>query len=129
MDLVRSLLLEMEGGKTFFCLLTKEQAENCGAEANEDLSQSQVNIREHHLWLIRGAGLATFEGVTEGWYLRHITWSGHDFIDSIRDDQIWRATKEGAKRAGGFTFEIMTAIAKGLITENIRKISGVEIDL
>jgi hypothetical protein len=46
---------------------------------------------------------------------RRLTWFGHDFLDSVRDPAIWKATKEGAAKIGGFSVHLLGALAKGLI--------------
>ena len=58
-----------------------------------------------------------------------ITWEGHDFLDTVRDSEVWRKTKEGATAAGGFTFDIVKELAKGLIKTQIKKHTGLELDL
>lgn len=65
----------------------------------------------------------------DGHYDVVITWDGADFLDTVRDDEIWRKTKEGAKEAGGFTFDLVKALAKGFVKKNIEKHTGVELDL
>jgi len=57
-----------------------------------------------------------------------LTWAGHDFLDSVRDDEIWRKTKEGVSAAGGFTFDLMKQLAKGLVKTQIEKHTGVKLD-
>lgn len=49
-------------------------------------------------------GLAIDAGFVNGreagggsFLLEGLTWSGHDFLDSVRDDEIWRRTKEGGE--------------------------------
>jgi hypothetical protein len=56
-----------------------------------------------------------------------LTWAGHDFLDSVRDPEIWRKTKDGVKAAGGFTVDLLGDIAKGLIKTQLKKLTGVEI--
>jgi hypothetical protein len=31
---------------------------------------------------------------------KRLTWNGHEFLDAVRDDEVWRRTKEGARKAG-----------------------------
>jgi Hypothetical protein (DUF2513) len=59
--------------------------------------------------------------------VRGRTWRGHDFIDSVRDPEIWRKTKEGAQAAGGFTIELLRELAKGFIKTQIEKHTGVKL--
>jgi Hypothetical protein (DUF2513) len=54
---------------------------------------------------------------------------GHDFLDSIRDPEIWRKTKEGAEAAKGFSFDLLKALAKGLIKTQLEQRTGVKLDL
>ncbi|MER9526648.1 DUF2513 domain-containing protein [Mesorhizobium sp. M0292] len=41
-----------------------------------------------------------------------LTFKGHEFLDSIRDDEIWRKTKDGARKMGGAGIEFMWEMAK-----------------
>ncbi|MFM9934987.1 MAG: DUF2513 domain-containing protein [Novosphingobium sp.] len=64
------------------------------------------------------------------WYAQvRLTWDGCDFLDSIRDDEIWKKTKAGASAAGGFTFDLLKALAKGLIKKKIETHTGVNLDI
>ena len=58
-----------------------------------------------------------------------LTWKGHDFLDQVRDPEIWRITKEGAKEAGGFSFDLLAALAKGFLKKKIEEHTGVTLDL
>lgn len=57
-----------------------------------------------------------------------ITWEGYDFLDSIRDDAIWRETKSEAKKFGAFSYDTLKALAKGLVKKKIEHHTGVELD-
>lgn len=41
-----------------------------------------------------------------------LTWKGHEFLDTIRDDEVWRRTKEGARKMGGASMEFVWELAK-----------------
>ncbi|WP_429912737.1 DUF2513 domain-containing protein [Glycocaulis sp.] len=56
-----------------------------------------------------------------------LSWHGHDFLDSVRDDEIWRQTKDVAQKAGGFTVDLLKQIAVGLIKTQLKKHTGVDI--
>ena len=47
-----------------------------------------------------------------------------NFLDSVRDTKVWRTTKDRVKAAGGFTIEILGAVAKKVIDENLVKLVG-----
>ena len=91
---------------------------------------------DHHLNLLKSQGLINIvygpdrDDELGKWYiLANLTWAGHDFIDSVRDDEIWRKTKEGAKAAGGFSVDLLKALAKGFLKKQIETRTGVELDL
>ncbi len=56
-----------------------------------------------------------------------LTWSGHDFLDAVRDPAIWTQTKNGAEAAGGFTVDLLKDLAKGFIKKQIEEYTGVKL--
>lgn len=58
-----------------------------------------------------------------------LTMAGHEYLDTIRDEEVWRRTKEGARAVGSFSLDALGALARGLVREKIRKHTGVEVDL
>lgn len=131
MDLVRDLLLEIEGGRRAFELMTPEIAEILGEEGAGKMPREQAELIEYHLALLDEAGLITIQAKLSGavGQIGQITWAGHDFLDTIRDPAIWRETKAGAKQAGGFSLDLLKALAKGLIKKKIEQHTGVDLDL
>ena len=122
MDLIRSLLLFIEkdavGGSMYYYRYV-------------DLAD-QFSIDSHtilgHIRLLAGAGfIENFTLSISRFDFSGLSWQGHDFLDSIRDTEIWKQTKEAASKAGGFTVELLAEIAKGLISTKIKKHTGVEI--
>jgi len=125
MDLVRELLLRIEG-------LNIE----AGSAAFLSASQEPLAIEgddpdsiAYHVHLLMKAGYIdpTKTQGADSFGIRGLTWSGHDFLDSIRDPEIWRKTKEGAEKAGGFTVSLLADLAKGLIKTQIEKHTGVKL--
>lgn len=57
-----------------------------------------------------------------------LTWEGCDFLDAVRDDEIWQKTKLGVTKAGSFTFDVLKALAKGLIKTKIEQHTGVRLE-
>lgn len=60
-------------------------------------------------------------------YFRALTSEGHDFVDSVRDEAIWAMTRDGAKKAGAFTLELLGQLAKGFAKKQIEKHTGIEL--
>lgn len=129
MDMIRDLLLDIEGGKTQFFLMDSEMASILGAEVDEEMSAESVAKTEFHLRLLADAKFITLNQLSGGyWHVPEISWLGCDFIDSIRDPQIWRRTKTAATKAGGFTVDLLKDVAKGLIKTQLKKYTGVELE-
>ena len=86
----------------------------------------EPEITAYHVKLLKEAGLLeAFIGEFLGGGPPHfdlfsLTWSGHEFLDSIRDDNIWQETKfKVLDKSGSMTFEVIKSVAielaKGLI--------------
>jgi hypothetical protein len=127
MDLIRALMLKLEALPL-----------RSGAVAHITAGDDEISIPgktadeiDYHLSQIENSGFIDTGGVTpmEGIGFRCLTKSGHDFVDSVRDDAIWRETQAGARKIGGITVELIGALAKGLIKKKIEQHTGVEIDL
>jgi hypothetical protein len=56
-----------------------------------------------------------------------LEWAGHDFLDSVRDPEIWAKTKQGAETAKGFTVDLLKDLAKGLVKKQIEDYTGVKL--
>lgn len=56
-----------------------------------------------------------------------LTNEGHEFLESIRNPEIWKRTREGAIKIGSFGFDLIKDLAKGFIKTEIRKRTGIEI--
>ena len=56
-----------------------------------------------------------------------LTDAGHEFLDSIRDPEVWRKTKEGANKIGSFGIDVIKDLAKGFLKTEIKKRTGLEV--
>jgi len=72
-----------------------------------------------HVALMIEAGLV--DGVAAGGrpeargiaMMHRLTWQGHDFADSIRDESVWKSAKEKViKPTGSWTFSLLTEVLK-----------------
>lgn len=124
MDVVRELLFRIEaihlsaGTATFLSVI--EPPLTLPGENPDDIY--------HAMRLIVDAGFLDMTKTqgADSFGVRGLSWRGHDFLDTIRDEEIWRQTKEGAKKAGGFTVDLLADLAKGLIKTQIKKYTGVD---
>ena len=52
--------------------------------------------------------------------VRRLTWTGHDFLDAVRDDTVWKKVKENVIKPGvSWTFGIVLEYAKQEIQRRI----------
>ena len=122
MDLIRELLLQIEDAPN------KPSWKDLTPVGDE----KETKRRLDHLRLAYDAGY--FKAITRnaigGFWLpqdMELTWQGHDFIDSIRDPEIWSKTKTGALAAGGFTMDLLKDLAKGYVKTKIEETTGVKL--
>lgn len=114
-DLVREVLLAIEGNSAPVIMSPLF----IPGRSAEEVS--------YHVMLLDEAGLV--QGHNSGgslrfeWIPMRLTYKGHEFIDSVRDPEIWRKTKEGAEKAGvggvGFLVEIGKAYCKQMLKDAI----------
>jgi hypothetical protein len=114
MSLTRALSLKLEtlNENPFRPLLIR------GATPELAIEGASADQIDYHLRLLREKRLTEpLEGGTMdgGVYFRQLTWDCHDFLDSIRDEAIWRKTRGAAEEVGGWTFDLIKDLAKGFI--------------
>ncbi len=55
--------------------------------------------------------------------IRGLTWRGHEFLDSVRNPEVWTRTKAGMNKVGGIGIDLALQLAKAegkrLITERL----------
>jgi len=57
-----------------------------------------------------------------------ITNAGHDYLDAIRDDNIWEKTKTAVSEAGGnVTLEVIKLLAVGFAKQQLEKQTGIKL--
>ena len=123
MDLVRDVLLAIEDHPTLANgsqMLVIDGSEKLGLQ---DHSLEEIH---YHVDMLLKKGLIAGE-INLLYVISGLTWDGHDFLDSIRDPVIWQETKEGVKKAGGFSLELLGDLAKGLIKKKIEEHTGVQL--
>jgi len=124
MDYVREILLRLED---------ECEPESSDLEPESASSDDLAKLHEHLTMLIDEAGLVS--GISahsmreKHWHDLRLTWQGHEYLDNIRDPEIWRQTKSGAEKLGGLSLDILSALAKGLIKKKIEEHTGIKIDL
>lgn len=121
LDLVRELLLEVEKAEK---PLTLDDLETPARLA----IHSQQKIR-YHIWLLHSAGLvdaSIFYADNEVYTatIKGLTWDGQDFLDVMREPNVFKQAKQAINEAvGSTTFEVVkqtcTVVATSLIKQNL----------
>jgi hypothetical protein len=124
MELVRELLLKIADASkplNFSDLVTgrRERAEEYTVAAYH----MQMLVEEARL--VRGIDASTMSG--KDWIQLELTWFGQDFVDSIRDPTVWDHTKEGAKKLGGVSWDILLSLAKAYVKAEAKKRLNIDI--
>lgn len=55
------------------------------------------------------------------------TMRGYELLDSIRDPDVWRKTKEAGTKIGGAGVELLWEIAKGIAKQQMKSKLGIDI--
>lgn len=109
MDLIRKILLELESSSESW------------AERLDGYEKQEIY---HHAYLLIQAGLAEGNIFSSSpppqADLFNLTWQGHEFIDSVRNESVWRKTREYIKEKGGSaTFNLITQVASLFIKSQL----------
>jgi purine nucleoside phosphorylase len=98
MELIRTLLLRSEGDEA----------------AVRIADTYSVEERAYHVQLMVDAGFVeaivhrNADGAPIGAITSRLTWAGHDFLDAMRDDTIWKKAKEHVLKPGAsWTFDLL----------------------
>lgn len=119
LDLVRSILLRIEGADGTLRL---------GDFVSDAYTDAVV---AYHLQLMENRGLidASFardwSGSVVTASIKGLTWEGADYLDAIRDDGLWRKTKDALKGAGAVTFGAVKEVAVAAAVASAKASLGV----
>lgn len=119
-DLVREILLAVEASKED--PLGWIQVDLEGREA---LEISYHVMLLHEAGLIVGQDLSTYDGLE--WLPKRLTYKGHEFLDTVRDGEVWRRTKAGAEKAGVAGLGVLLELGKAYGKEVLKEKLGIEL--
>lgn len=123
-DLLREILLKVEeeykGG-----LIQWKMADL------ESVFSREKNVVEDHMLQLVEKGFLRPQ-IDRSWrngssvYFGGISFDGHDFLDNIRDEKVWRKTKEGARQIGSFSLDVIRDVAKAIINKKVKQLTDGE---
>ena len=112
MDLVRKILLEVEG-------VSFE-----GGWIDLQIEGYSENEVSYHVLLLAEAGLIEAIDLSTNtsfaWAPKRLTWNGHEFIEASRDENRWEKAKTIMKeKAGGFVYDVLKTLLIQLMTKAV----------
>jgi len=48
-----------------------------------------------------------------------LTWHGHEFLDSVRDEGVWSSIKVALKPVGSASFEVVKSLAVAVLSSKL----------
>jgi hypothetical protein len=116
MDLVRDLLLRIEGdplfdGTTWVRIESPEELGITGHSPKEVAYHLDLLIEEK---FIKGSS-----DIQPMPMINNLTWKGHEFLDNIRDNGIWSKTKERIKGLPSVAISLVAQIAEAEIKKHL----------
>lgn len=139
MDLVRSLLLEIEANQNINGRFVLSDAVLTNVE--DDRAKVQYHLRLlFDAGYIEGRDLLKDEMQRSGTdptdflkehgapiTVERMTWDGHEFLDSVRDNQVWQKTKGYLSKVGGVGIDVLKDVAKAVVKDQINQHTGLNL--
>jgi hypothetical protein len=114
MDLIRQILLKVEGYENPYPVLDPLTIDGYDWHV----------VGEHVKLLTESDYLDSME-IDYGLCPTRLTMKGHDFLDSIRNDGVWKKVKEQVtEKGGGFTMEILRSLATQALSQLLGLAAG-----
>lgn len=104
-DLMRDILLAVEA-----------HPEASASHIPLDLPAHDAEVISYHVMLLDEGGFLKAMDVSDKtqleWYPQRLTYSGHEFLATIRDGEVWDKTKAAAGKVGGASVAFVWELAK-----------------
>lgn len=117
-DMIRKILTQLE-----------EHSSSEGCVRLSDFSENEAASIAYNMELLIEAKIVNgqmSEEITlepQDFFAERLTWEGHEFLDSIRNDSIWEKTKrEFSKNGLSMTFDLIKAVASGLASSLVKSV-------
>jgi len=119
-DLVREILLAIEANEDDpYNAFVMELPER------EDIEVSYHLMLLHEAGFIHAQNLSSPSGIS--WYPMRLTYSGHEFLDTVRNGEVWELTKAGAEKVGSVSIGLMLELGKAYAKQLLKDRLGIEL--
>jgi len=110
-DCIRDILLYLEANTSF-----EKEIINVDTLVN-NLSKYDKDVVYYHIKMISQASLVDnvlFAG-DEPYTISSLSWEGHQYLDNIRDDKVWKMLKDSASKLPSVSLKVLVSLAPKLI--------------
>lgn len=114
MDLVRTLMLLVEDEGT---PELRNVPEIDGFDQITTIYHVRLLIEAQYMQAIDASDLSSEDYMQLG-----LTWSGHEFLETIRDSEVWSKTKAGATKVGSWSVGLLAELGKAYAREKARQL-------
>ena len=119
-DCVRDLLLYIEDKITINDSIAISQIE-INKYTSEELIYTAMKLKD--AGYVKGNVYKYITGNADV-CVNELTWDGHKFLDNIRDDGVWKTTKEKLSKFSSVSLSIIENVASQVITNLINQQMG-----
>ena len=135
-DCIRDVMLEIE--KSWSLSLCDGGGIHMGTVGIDDLCRAlPEHSKEDIFYSLYNLDQAGFINISVLWAsgrvavecaVNYMTYSGHEFLNSIRDPKRWSLIKSGLKAVRSYSLDVVAAISKGISNAAIDKfVNGIEL--
>lgn len=115
MELIRKILFKIE-----------DEVNNVAVHNIKIEEYSMQQVAYHCALLREGGYIYDYngyygDGELYSFGVGRLTWKGHDFLDNIREDNVWNKTKETISSKGlPFAFDIVKSVSSNIISALVK---------
>lgn len=120
---IRSVLLKLESYPYNYQCTMKQLSSDLPDYENEDIQYCVSKL--HEIGYIDANVIHVDGSVPLVTSIYDITFAGHEFLNSIREPELWEKTKSVASKIGATSISALTQISSGVITALIKSTLGI----
>lgn len=117
-DCMRAVLLEMEKMPLHEELSFKKLKEALPKESSDDIEYSIIKMQEAGFITAR---IVNYDDGCVIMSINDITYHGHQFLETIRDNKVWSQTKTICGKIGSFAIDVIAKVASEVISNLIKQ--------
>ncbi|WP_409525977.1 DUF2513 domain-containing protein [Nitrincola sp. MINF-07-Sa-05] len=118
LNLIREILLVAEAAKPGQRVSLKDFNDSHPDRLEEVSEHVQLLNRVGFLDVTISKALGTHG--PRAFFINRIEWAGHDYLDAVRDPDIWSKTEQQLKKVGGSAaLEVVKAVAVKIISQTL----------